>query len=64
MNLVSVKAPSARVTTAGQAIELLDASLGIVVANQLLQVVAYQLIETLTESVSLLSGACDKLLID
>jgi hypothetical protein len=64
MNLVSIEAPAARVAMAREALEFLDASLRIVAASQLLQIVADQLIETLAESVRLLSSPSDKLLID
>jgi hypothetical protein len=64
MNLVSIEAPATRVTRAGEAIELLDASFGIVAASEFLEIVADQLIETLAQSVSFLSGAFDDLFID
>jgi len=51
------------VPTARQALELLDPAFGIV-AGQFLQVIVDQLIEALAESVSLLSCACGKLLVD
>lgn len=42
----------------GKALEFLYAALRIVTAGQPLQVVANQLIETLTESIGFLPGAC------
>jgi hypothetical protein len=47
MNFVSIEAPAARVASARELLELLDASFGVVPTSQLLQVVADQLIETL-----------------
>jgi hypothetical protein len=64
MNLVAIEAPAMRVTRAGEAIELLDASFGIVAASESLEIVADQLIETLAQSVSFLSSALDDLFID
>ena len=64
MNLVSIEAPAARVAAAREALELLDAALRIVAVSQLLLGVAHQLIETLAESICLLSGTGEKLLID
>ena len=64
MNLVSVETPTARMATARETVKLLNAPLGIVSAGNVLQVVADQLIETLAESLRLLSSASDKLLIN
>jgi|ERR1035437_1635291 len=45
-------------------LELLDALLGIIATGQFLKVITDKLIEALAEGVSLLSSACDKLLIN
>src|ERR1039457_1052047 len=45
-------------------LELLDALLGIIATGQFLKVITDKLIEALAEGVSLLSSACDKLVIN
>ena len=64
MNFISVEAPAARVATTGESVELLDTSLRIVAAGQLLQIVADQLVEALAQGIGLLPGPGDKLFID
>ena len=49
---------------AGEALELLDAALGIVPSGDGLQVVADQLIEALAEGLGFLAGAGDQLIVD
>ena len=57
MDLISIEAPSARVSLPGELSEFLKALFGIVAASQLLQVVANQLIETLPQSLRALASA-------
>jgi len=64
MSLVAIETPTVRVASARQALKFLDPALGIVTASQLLQVVSDELVEALAESVGLLPGARDKLLVD
>lgn len=63
MNFVSIEAPAARVATAGELPELLDTSLQIVAARQLLQVVADQLIQALAYGVRFLSARATSVVI-
>jgi hypothetical protein len=64
MNLVAIEAPPAGVAPSRKLLEFRDAPLRIIAPSQPLQVVPNELIETLAQSIRLLSGAGDKLLID
>jgi hypothetical protein len=64
MGFISVKTPSLRVPTARQTLKLLDAALGIVASSQFCRVIADHLVESLTESLGLLSSSRDKFPID
>ena len=64
MNLVPIETPAPGVPATGEALELLDAPLGVIAAGESLQVVADQLIKALAEGVRFLAGACDQLLIN
>jgi|CZKJ01.1.fsa_nt_gi hypothetical protein len=64
MNFVSVEAPAAGVAFAGEALELIDAALGVVSAGDGLQVVADQLVEALAKSFGFLAGAGDELVVE
>ena len=63
MNLVTIKLPPARITLSGKALELLDTLFGIVFARQLLQIVAYELIQARTQRFRFFTRAGDGLLI-
>ena len=64
MNLVTVETPATGMALAGEILELPDTMFGFVVAGQLLQVVADQLIQALTERIGFLARPGDQLLID
>jgi hypothetical protein len=64
MNFVSIEAPSARVALARELPEFLNASLRVIAASQLLQVVADHLIETFAQGIRLLPGTGDELFIN
>ncbi len=64
MNLVAIEAPAAGVALSGEALELLNAPLGVVSASYGLQVVADHLVEALAQSFRLLAGSGDQLLVD
>jgi hypothetical protein len=64
MDLVSIEAPAARMALAGQPLKLFDTALGIVSADERLQIIPDQLIQTLAEGFRFLSGAGYELLID
>lgn len=63
MDLVAVEAPSSRVAAAGEALEFLDAALGVVIGKRL-KIVANQLIQTLAQGFRPLSRASNDLLVD
>jgi hypothetical protein len=62
MDLVSIEAPAAR--AAGEALEFLDASLGIVASSKGLEVVADQLVETLSQRTGRPPGSSNYLFVD
>jgi len=64
MNLIAIETPAARVAPTRKPLKLLDAPLRIVAPSQLLQVIADQLIETLTEGLSLLASAFHNLFVN
>ena len=64
MNLISIEAPAARMASSRKSFELLNAAFGIVSTRHRLQVVANELIEALPESLGLLSGTSNELLVD
>jgi hypothetical protein len=64
MDLVSIEAPSPRVTLPGKPPKFLNTLFRIVAARQLLQVVANQLIEALRESRRQLPRTSGELLVD
>ena len=47
-----------------EALEFLNAPLGIITAGQPLQIISNELVETLTEGVRFLSRTCHQLLVD
>jgi hypothetical protein len=63
MNFVAIKAPTVGVPLPGETAELFDALLRIVRSGQLLEIVANQLVQTFSQSVSLLAGAGDELFV-
>src|ERR1700730_5933748 len=64
MDLVSIEAPAARAAAAGEALEFLDASLGIVASSKGLEVVADQLVETLSQRTGRPPGSSNCLFVD
>jgi hypothetical protein len=64
MNFFAIEAPATGIAFAGEAIELLDAALGVVSAGEGLEIVADELVEALAESFRLLAGASDELFVD
>jgi hypothetical protein len=64
MDFVSIEPPSTRSTAAGKSLEFCDALLRIIPAGQLLQVVAYQLIQALAKGVSLSASSLDQLIVN
>src|ERR1700688_4047631 len=64
MNLVSIELPAARIAASRKAFELLDTPLRIVAPGKLLEVIANQLVQTLSQGLRLLSGASDQLLVN
>jgi hypothetical protein len=64
MDLISIEAPAARVAAAGEALEFLDASLGIVASSKGLEVVADQLVEALSQRTGRPPGSSNCLFVD
>jgi hypothetical protein len=64
VNFVAVEAPSAGMALSREAFEFFDAALGIVSADDGLQVVANELIQAFAESLGFLAGSGDELLVD
>src|ERR1700730_3983517 len=64
MNLVSIELPAARIAASRKAFELLDTPLRIVAPGKLLEVIANQLVETLSQGLRLHSGSSDQLLVN
>jgi len=64
MDLISIEAPAARVAAPGEALEFLDASLGIVPSSESLEVVADQLVETLSQRTGRPPGSSNCLFVD
>jgi hypothetical protein len=58
MNFIAIESPAARVAAAGEALELLDAALRIVIGKRL-EIIADQLIKALAKRFSPLAGSCD-----
>jgi hypothetical protein len=64
MNLVTIEAPTAGVTSAREVLKFFNTPLGIVSPGELLQVVANQLVQAFPKGLRPLSGASDNLFID
>jgi len=64
MSLVAIEALAVGIARTRQPLELLDEAFGVVLTRQLLQVVPNELIQALAQSLSFLSGACHRLLVD